>query len=85
MYNSEGYKWANGGLEYVNDTAAHAVEFVGIHVVAAAVISAISGSNVTGNTIAAASQTLPAGMFLPIAGTSITLSSGKVLLVKKVS
>ncbi len=85
MYNSEGYKWANAGLEYVNDTSAHAVEFVGIHVVSNAVINTIVGSNVTGNTIAAASQTLPTGMFLPISGTSITLTSGKVLLVKKVS
>jgi hypothetical protein len=80
--------YASKGYEVADDTNAHEVSFFGITVLEAAVISAISAptgqgpenTSYNGDEAGIAGPTLPAGVFLPIRGSSITLASGKVIV-----
>jgi hypothetical protein len=80
---------AEAGNAYVNDTSAHSVEFYGFTVVSDAVISAITVSSTDADVTSSGDHdnivgdTLPEGLYLPISGSSITLSSGAILLHKK--
>jgi len=63
-----------GGGLYIDDTAAHAFSGSGILALADAVVATISTS---GGTIT--TMPIPAGTFVPLRFSSITLTSGKVI------
>lgn len=84
--------FATKGYTVVNDTSAHAVPFYGIHVLATAVIYAVVAptgqtpgtpqTKYTGDESNLASLSLPVG-FYPIRGSSITLTSGTVIIYRE--
>ena len=84
--------FATRGYAVVADTSAHAVPFFGIHVTSAAVISAVVAPTnpppgtpfvkYTGDEANLAGVSLPVG-FYPIRGSSITLTSGTVLIYRE--
>lgn len=81
QYGTKGYK-------VVANTSATAHNFYGIQVLAEAVINTIvaptaaspEGTAYDGDESGMASKTLPAGAFYPLRGSSITLTSGTVIL-----
>lgn len=75
---------SEAGNKYVADTSAITYSYYGFTVVSDAVISAITAdSNQDVATITG--DTLPRGLYVPISGSAITLTSGAVLLHKKYS
>ena len=79
---------ASKGYKFVVNTSATPFDFYGFSVISEAVISAIvapTAGNPEGaydGDEAGAAQTLPVGYY-PIRGSSITLTSGKVILWKE--
>ena len=80
---------ATKGFKVLTGTSAQASNFYGITVLADAIVASLTAP--TGNppdqvtayscdTAGIAGPTLPQGMYLPIRGSSITLTSGKVIL-----
>ena len=81
---------ASKGYKFVANTSATAYDFYGFSVTSEAVISAVAAPTVSaientqydGDETGIASQTLPVGYY-PIRGSSITLTSGTVILWKE--
>lgn len=81
-------EFGSKGYQVVADTSQADVQFYGISVLADAVISAMAapssgnelGTGYDGDEAGIAGPTLPAGVFYPIRGSSITLASGTVIL-----
>lgn len=78
-------QFALRGVHYVGDTEAHSVTCYGFLALEPCVISSLTvdpqGPRVTGSALAG--MPIPAGVFLPIHFTSITLSSGQGLCLRK--
>lgn len=75
--------FAQSGGIYRNTTTATTGDFCGILVIEAAVFSAITYPELTGDSIIG--DTIPAGTFLPGQISGFTLSSGKVFAVNSSS
>ncbi len=68
-----------GGGLYIDDTAAHAVNFSSVMALSAAVASSITTADSNGVQGTLTTVPLPVGVIVPIRGNSITLASGKVI------
>lgn len=75
---------AEAGNKYVADTSATTYSYYGFTIVSDAVISAIT-ADASQDVASITGDTLPKGLYLPISGSAITLTSGAVLLHKKYS
>jgi len=69
----------NGGV-FVNDANVHNGQFNGIQVIADAILATVTADLASPLTGTITGITLPAGMWIPIQCTTVTLTSGKVYL-----
>ncbi len=70
-----GSQFADDGAEFISDTVAHTGNFFAIQATTDIVVSAITESNLTGNSLA--TKTIPKGAIVYFKFTSITFSSGE--------
>ncbi len=67
------------GLEYISDTAAHAGEFCRIYALENAVIASANVRGLTAGSSPFTSVPLPAGCWIDLQCSGLTLASGKVI------